>query len=144
MNQSLSQPKLRVTACCELEVASEDDVTTVRHRVRTQARERGFDPFATAAIVAASSELARNALIHAGGGRVVIEELEAVGRVGLRLQVIDKGPGIEALHLAMQGGVSSINELGQGLSGSQRLVDDFRIDSDPGQGTVVTVTKWSH
>jgi serine/threonine-protein kinase RsbT len=32
--------------------------------------------------------------------------------------------------------------MGLGLGGSKRLVNDFRIESEPGKGTRVTVVRW--
>jgi serine/threonine-protein kinase RsbT len=56
----------------------------------------------------------------------------------------DDGPGIADLDRAMQDGYSSSGSLGLGLPGSRRLVDEFEIDSAPGKGTRVTLTKWAN
>jgi serine/threonine-protein kinase RsbT len=121
----------------------EDDVATVRNRVRELAQRRGLDSFATAAITTAASELARNVLTHAGHGAVVIEEVENLSRRGLRLTFTDTGPGIPDLPRALAGGFSTAKSLGLGLSGSKRLVDEFHIDSTVGRGTTVSVLKWA-
>jgi serine/threonine-protein kinase RsbT len=63
-------------------------------------------------------------------------------RMGLELQFVDRGPGIQDIDLAMQDGFSTSGGLGKGLSGSRRLMDDFEIESAPGQGTTVTLRKW--
>jgi len=68
--------------------------------------------------------------------------LEQAGRKGLRLTFEDKGPGISDVKLALTDGYTTGSGMGLGLSGSKRLVNEFDIWSQPGQGTRVTVTKW--
>jgi serine/threonine-protein kinase RsbT len=123
-------------------IRSEDDVLQVRRRVREIAAARKFDTFAIAAITTATSELARNVLVHGGGGSATVEEVSDGVRVGIRILFADSGPGIADLSLSMSGGFSTARSMGLGLSGSKRLVDAFEIDSKVGAGTRVTVTKW--
>lgn len=125
-----------------LTIATEDDVLLVRRRARELAEHRKFDTFAIAAITTAVSELARNVLVHGGGGRAVIEEVEAGPRAGIRIAFIDEGPGIPDIQRVMVGGYSTARSMGLGLSGSKRLVDEFAIESKVGEGTRITVTKW--
>lgn len=127
----------------QLSITCEDDVVIVRRRVRDRAQQRGFDAFAVAAITTAASELARNVWAHARGGRVLIEVLLDGERAGLSLRFDDDGPGIPVLERALAGGFSTRNSLGLGLSGSRRLVDEFHIDTRPGEGTTVHVVKWA-
>jgi serine/threonine-protein kinase RsbT len=124
-------------------ITIEDDIVTVRRRARSLAQERGFDAFAMAAVSTAASELARNTLSHGGGGMATIEVILNGQRAGVRLRFDDEGPGIDQLDRALAGGYSTRNSLGLGLSGSRRLVDEFGIESQPGKGTTVTVTKWA-
>jgi serine/threonine-protein kinase RsbT len=133
----------QVLSRAELKVDCEDDVVIVRRRVKALAQERGFDPFATAAVTTAASELARNVLVHARAGTATIEEISDGKRAGVRLSLRDQGPGIADLERALAGGYSTARSLGLGLSGSRRLVDDFKIESKPGAGTTVTVVKWA-
>ena len=134
---------VRVLSRRELPIVCEDDVVLVRREVRTRAQERGFDPFATAAVTTAASELARNVFVHAGGGQALVESLADGERQGVRLTFRDEGPGIADLERALRGGYSTADSLGLGLSGSRRLVDEFAIDSTPGRGTVVSAVKWA-
>ncbi|TQS24484.1 ATP-binding protein [Microbispora sp. KK1-11] len=127
----------------ELPIATNGDVVVVRQQVRSLAAEIGLSLVDQTKIVTAASELARNALVHAGGGRVLIEVLEGVRRPGLRLVFTDEGPGIPDLDQALTEGWSTAGGLGLGLSGSRRLVDEFDLVSAPGEGTRVTVTKWA-
>ncbi|GAB3153096.1 anti-sigma regulatory factor [Microbispora hainanensis] len=126
----------------ELPIATNGDVVVVRQQTRTLAAEIGLSLVDQTKIVTAASELARNALVHAGGGRVVIEVLEGGRRPGLRLVFTDEGPGIPDIEQALTEGWSTAGGLGLGLSGSRRLVDEFDLVSAPGEGTSVTVTKW--
>ncbi len=123
-------------------VRSEGDVVSVRQAVRRWAAELGFSLVEQTKVVTAASELARNTLIHGGGGEARLESLTEGGRKGLRLVFEDKGPGIADLDLALKDGYTTGGGLGLGLSGSKRLMTDFEIVSRPGEGTRVTVTKW--
>ncbi|GII78308.1 anti-sigma regulatory factor [Sphaerisporangium rufum] len=127
----------------QLSITSNDDVVIVRQKVRAHAIDLGLSLVDQTKVVTAASELARNTLVHAGGGQACIEVVQNGMRRGLRLVFSDNGPGISDLDLALTDGWSSGGGLGLGLSGSRRLVDEFTLDSDPGRGTVVTVTKWT-
>jgi serine/threonine-protein kinase RsbT len=133
----------QVVSRMEQPIGTEDDVVLFRRKVRTLAQQRGFDQFATAALTTAASELARNVIVHARSGVGVLEEVSDGRRAGLRLELRDTGPGIPDLDRALAGGFSTAHSLGLGLSGSRRLVDEFKIDTRVGEGTVVTVTKWA-
>jgi serine/threonine-protein kinase RsbT len=133
----------RIVSTRSMPIACEDDVVLVRRAARELAHARGFDPFATAAITTAASELARNAWTHARGGTAVIEEIRDGERAGVRMCFEDRGPGIADLDRALAGGNSTVRSLGLGLAGSRRLVDDFDIQTKVGAGTTVTVIKWA-
>lgn len=124
-------------------IVSEDDVILVRRKARTLAQERGFDAFATAALTTAASELARNTLVHGGGGEAIIEHLADGPRSGVRLTFVDRGPGIADIDRVLAGGYSTARSLGLGLSGTRRLVEEFEIDSAPGAGTKIVIAKWT-
>ncbi|MGZ3420306.1 MAG: anti-sigma regulatory factor [Polyangiales bacterium] len=132
-----------VVAHWELPIASEDDIIVVRRKARALAQEKGFDGFAAAALTTAASELARNAWVHGHGGTATIEVLTDGYRTGIRLTFVDSGPGIADLDRVLAGGYSTARSLGLGLSGSKRLVEDFEIQSAPGEGTKVVIAKWT-
>jgi serine/threonine-protein kinase RsbT len=128
----------------ELPIGAGDDVVRVRQLVRAAAAEAGMSLVDQTKIVTAASELARNTLVHGGGGGARIERATSPrGRPGIRITFRDEGPGIPDLSLAMTDGWTSGGGLGLGLSGAKRLVDEFELTSAPGAGTSVTVTKWS-
>jgi serine/threonine-protein kinase RsbT len=131
-----------VLATHAMKLVDEDDIMAVRRRVKEIAELRKFDTFAIAAITTATSELARNVIVHGHGGSATIEEVSDGLRAGVRIAFVDTGPGIPDIARVMSGGYSTARSMGLGLSGSKRLVDAFELDSKVGQGTRVTVTKW--
>ena len=125
-----------------LPARSETDVVLVRQAVRKWAAELGFSLVDQTKIVTAASELARNTLIHGGGGTVTLEALTEGVRKGIRLTFEDTGPGIPDIELAVRDGYTTGGGLGLGLSGSKRLMNEFEVVSRVGEGTRVTVAKW--
>ncbi len=119
-----------------------DDVSTARKTAHDLALELGFDSFAATAVTTAASELARNTVLHGGGGLMRAEALDEGGRLGIALTFQDDGPGIAELERALAGGYSTKRSLGMGLAGSRRLVDELEVDTGPEQGTCVRVVKW--
>jgi len=126
----------------ELALVREHDVVFARQAIRSAARQLGFSIVDQTKLVTAASELARNAVVHGGGGTVVWETVAENGRQGLRLTFNDSGPGIEDTKLAMKDGWTTGTGLGMGLPGARRLVNDFELVSQPGVGTTVIITRW--
>jgi serine/threonine-protein kinase RsbT len=122
-------------------VVAESDVVTVRRRVRETASRLGFTLVDQTKVVTAASELARNTLIHGGGGAMELITLNGP-RVGIRLSFQDKGPGIPNVELALRDGFTTGSGLGLGLGGAKRLANEFEVTSNVGQGTTVTITRW--
>jgi len=123
-------------------IATSGDVVKVRQVVRQWAADLKFSLVDQTKLVTATSELARNALEHGGGGVMVAEVVEDGLRRGIKLAFDDKGPGIADIELALRDGYTTGGGMGLGLSGSKRLVNDFQIRSEPGRGTTVTITRW--
>ncbi len=127
----------------ELAIKSGDDVVRIRQQVRARAAATGLSLVDQTKLVTAASELARNALVHGGGGMARVEMVtSASGRAGIKVTFSDTGPGIADPDLALTDGWSTGNGLGLGLSGARRLVDEFTLTSEPGAGTTVVVAKW--
>ena len=128
----------------ELPIRSGDDVVRVRQQVRMVAEKSGLSLVDQTKVVTAASELARNALVHGGGGIARIEVVTSdLGRSGVRIGFLDDGPGIGDIDLALTDGWTTGHGLGLGLSGARRLVDEFELTSKPGVGTSVVAVKWS-
>ena len=125
-----------------LPIKSDGDVVQVRQKVRAWSIESGFGLVDQTKMVTAASELARNALIHGGGGTVQVEALNDGARKGLRLTFEDRGPGIPDIELAMRDGYSTGTGLGLGLSGSKRLCNEFDVRSAAGEGTRIMIARW--
>lgn len=124
-------------------VRSGEDVVKARQVVRSCAMDAGFTLVEQTKIVTAASELARNTVIYGGGGEMRVERLyEGPKRRGLRLTFEDHGPGIPDIDLALRDGFTTGNGLGLGLNGARKLSHEFDIQSKPGQGTRVTITRW--
>jgi serine/threonine-protein kinase RsbT len=126
----------------ELALATSEDVVRVRKVVRERAVAAGFSLVEQTKIVTAASELGRNTIQYGGGGRATVSAVTRGERRGLRLEFIDQGPGIQDVQQALQDGFTTGGGLGLGLSGAKRLSDEFEIDSGPGRGTRVTITRW--
>jgi serine/threonine-protein kinase RsbT len=126
----------------KLPLSSDGDVVTVRQRVRATAVESGFSLVDQTKIVTAASELARNTVVHGGGGTVEIAVLVEGARRGIQLTFRDHGPGIPDIAMAMRDGFTTGGGLGLGLGGARRLCNNFDIRSTPGDGTVVRITRW--
>jgi serine/threonine-protein kinase RsbT len=125
-----------------LSVAASADIVAVRHAVRRQAVKINLSLVDQTKIVTAASELARNMLIYGGGGEVKLEVLRNGVRQGLRVSFVDAGPGIPDIDLALRDGFTTGTGMGLGLGGAKRLVNEFSLQSSPGKGTRVTITRW--
>jgi serine/threonine-protein kinase RsbT len=123
-------------------LTTSEHIVIVRQAVRQRAVESGFSLVDQTKIVTAASELARNTLLHGGGGFAVVETLKNGTRAGVRLTFEDKGPGIPDVALALRDGYSTSGGLGLGLSGAKRLSNEFSIETTPGDGTRVVIARW--
>ena len=125
-----------------LPVRAEQDIVTVRQKVRQWAVELKFSLVDQTKIITAASELARNLWIYGGGGEVTLQRVQTGNRAGLRVEFVDRGPGIPDIAEALRDGFSSGSGMGLGLGGAKRLVNEFEIDSKVGEGTRVCITRW--
>jgi serine/threonine-protein kinase RsbT len=127
----------------ELPLQSDEDVVRARQATRAWALDLGFSLVDQTKIVTAASELARNTVIHGGGGVLRLAPATDGGdRQGLRMTFEDGGPGIRDVELALRDGFTTGTGLGLGLGGARRLVNDLVIQTRPGGGTTVTAIRW--
>lgn len=121
---------------------SEEDIVASRQKVRALTQQLKFSLVDQTKMITAASELSRNTVVHGGGGSMRWELLDDGVRRGLRLHFEDRGPGIADVKLALTDGWTSGTGMGLGLPGSKRLVNEFDLQSVPGQGTRVSITRW--
>ncbi|MFD6491804.1 ATP-binding protein [Streptomyces sp. NPDC059944] len=126
-----------------LEITGNAGVVQARQRVRALAQECRLSLVEQTKLITAASELARNTVVHGGGGTMTAALVDERGRRGVRLVFTDQGAGIPDVDLALTDGWTSGSGMGLGLSGSKRLVDDFVLDTEVGRGTTITITKWA-
>lgn len=125
-------------------IVREQDVVPFRNRVKEFSTKIGMSLINQTKLITAASELVRNMLKYANGGKVLIEIISNNALTGIRLTFMDEGPGIADIQAAMKDGFSTAKSLGLGLPGTKRLVNEFDIKSKPGEGTTVTIIHWKH
>jgi len=123
-------------------ILRETDVVIARQKGREIASGCGFSSTEQTLIATAISEIARNIVVYAGTGEVLLVAVEEVGKRGILVVAKDDGPGIEDTELAMRDGYSTAKSLGLGLPGARRIMDEFSLESARGKGTTVTMKKW--
>jgi serine/threonine-protein kinase RsbT len=125
-----------------LPITSDVQIAGARHAAREAAVEAGFDLVGQTKLVTVASELARNTLVHGGGGEMELAIVGGPDGRGIRLTFTDHGPGIPDVSAALSDGYTTGDGLGLGLGGARRLVQDFTIERTPGGGTTVTAVSW--
>ena len=123
-------------------ITSAQDIVAARQAGRALAKEVGFDNLTVTLISTAISEVARNILEHAERGEILLRPRNSGSRHGVSVVAQDHGPGIADIPRAMQYGYSTRRGLGVGLPGARWLMDEFKVESEVGTGTTVTMTKW--
>jgi serine/threonine-protein kinase RsbT len=123
-------------------IAHETDIVTARQKGRELAATSGLSATEQTLLATAISEVARNIVVYADHGEVVLAPIVQGGRRGVLVVARDDGPGIPDPDLAMRDGYSTSRSLGMGLPGARRLMDEFELSSVVGKGTTVTMKKW--
>jgi len=131
-----------VTSTVEVGLRSDQEIVKLRQIVRDEAIAQGFSLVDQTKFVTAARELARSTRLYGGGGDAKLSVLLNGTRKGLKLTFVDQGAGIPDIERALQDGFTSGSGLGLGLGGARRLCDEFEIQSEPGKGTTVSITKW--
>lgn len=125
-----------------VKIYTEWDIVAARQLGRNEAKNSGFGTVDQARITTAISELARNIYLYAGIGEIEIERISENGLSGITIIASDNGPGIPDMRKVMEDGFSTSGGLGAGMPGVNRLMDEFKVDTEPGVGTTITATKW--
>lgn len=123
-----------------LPLTSEHDLVSARQRARDISAWLGFGTSDQIRIAAVVSEIARNALVHGGSGRIEFEARvppsSPVAELGITVD--DAGPGMSHPVSGPGGGLGKPD---QGLAAAMRLMDGCAVRTAPGQGTSVALTK---
>jgi serine/threonine-protein kinase RsbT len=123
-------------------INADADLVTARAEGRAMAEQLGFPRPDPTLVATAISEIARNIVVHAGSGEIVLRPLHEADRYGLVVIACDDGPGIRDVEAALHDEYSGRGGLGLGLPGARRLMDEFDLESDADNGTTVTMKKW--
>ncbi len=124
-------------------IDSDADIVIARQQGRALAERLGFSATDQTIIATAISEVARNIIKFAKRGEIVLNKVMKNPEHGIAVTARDQGPGIADIQLALQDGYSTGNGLGMGLPGCKRLMDELEIKSSKGNGTIVTMKKWT-
>jgi serine/threonine-protein kinase RsbT len=124
-------------------VSSDADVVEAREKGRELSARLGFSSIDLTLIVTAISEVARNILLYANEGEILLRLEQQDGQGRIVVVARDEGPGIPDLDMAMRDSYSTGNGLGLGLPGARRLMDEFEISSEVSKGTTVVMAKWA-
>jgi len=133
---------MRVLQDIVVAIRSDGDIVAARQQGRSLAAAIGFTATDATLIATAISELARNIVMYARQGEVMIHSVEISHRKGIVIVARDNGPGIRSIDDVLRDGYLTSGGLGLGLPGVKRLMDEFAIESELGQGAVVTIKKW--
>lgn len=125
-------------------IGKEQDVILFRNRLKEAGTRINMTLLNQTKLITAASELLRNMLKFAGGGKATIEIVSAERKTGIKVTFVDEGPGIADIQKAMKDGYSTANSLGLGLPGAKRLVNEFNIKSIIGKGTSVSIIRWKN
>lgn len=126
----------------EILIDADTDIVAARQQGRMLAVGLGFSLSEASIVATAISELARNIIVHAKRGELILSAMSHSVPPSLTITARDQGEGIADIPRAMQDRHSTSDHLGIGLAGVQRVMDSFEIVSEVGKGTVVTAKKW--
>lgn len=139
---SITSESLAASHEIAIAIWTDHDILNARHHGRALVSQLGFSSADVTLVATAISELARNILLYAQHGEIVLRVLEDQGRQGVIIVARDRGPGIPEAQQAVIAASAERGDVRFGLSGLKRLLDEFEIVSKAGEGTTVTVKKW--
>jgi serine/threonine-protein kinase RsbT len=122
-------------------ITAEQHIVEARTTARGMAATIGFGRTDQVKVSTAVSELARNIYRYVGAGVVSIRYLREP-RAGIEIEARDTGPGISNIDEILSGSFKSKTGMGLGIIGCKNLMDEFRIDTAPGKGTLIVVRKY--
>lgn len=124
----------------QVNVRTKDDLYLAISATRRMLKKLAFTKLEEQKVLVSVSELTRNVLDHTNSPGVFLCEIIDNG---IRISVVDKGPGIDNIEEVLNGVKSKQSKgLGIGLSGVKRLMDEFNIKTSQKEGTKVVAIKW--
>ena len=112
-------------------------------QVKKKLRQMGYAPERVRRVSIARYEGEINMVIHAGGGEADV----SIWEDRIEILLVDRGPGIADIDLAMRAGYSTAPEAirslgfgaGMGLPNMKRYIDSLTVESTVGGGTRVHI-----
>jgi serine/threonine-protein kinase RsbT len=120
-----------------ISLATEHDIPLARQVAREICEHLGTRALTQQRLLTIVSELGRNMVLYAGGGKMTLRPPTAKSR-RIVVVAVDQGPGIPNLPEIMAGKYKSRSGLGLGLLGTKRLADSFNVETGR-TGTTVSV-----
>ncbi|PAJ74691.1 hypothetical protein CJF42_08995 [Pseudoalteromonas sp. NBT06-2] len=143
MSFTLSQKEYSSNVKFLLKINQEWHIARARYQVKDLALKHGFGQINLAHLITSLSELSYNLVFHTNnGGTITVSLLFCQDAIGIQLLCIDDGPGITSIKDALTDGFSTNGGLGGGLPGTERLMDEFNIESSS-KGTQISCIKWN-
>jgi serine/threonine-protein kinase RsbT len=123
-----------------VKIVSDADIITARQQGRVFVLHLGFSLLEAMLVATAISELARNIILYAQHGEIVLRSLERDGKSGVLVIARDEGPGMPDPQQAAT--ADGPRATGLGLRGITRLMDELEVQSSLGHGTTIAARKW--
>lgn len=95
-------------------------------------------------IKVAVAEAVTNAIVHGYNNKTdkIVKLTAEIGKESLQIIIEDEGKGIEDIEKVLQPAYSTDPErMGLGFAFMQSFSDSFQVESNPGEGTRVTMTR---
>jgi anti-sigma regulatory factor (Ser/Thr protein kinase) len=120
-----------------------DKAGEVSSEIKVILRDLGIDATTVRRLVIVAFEGEMNVVMYADRGTLTLVLTDE----DIRLEIVDQGPGIPDIGLAMQPGYTTASDelremgfgFGMGLPNMNKNADEFRIESEVGKGTSVYV-----
>ena len=133
---------VEVLAEDRFEIRDQQSLNVALGGLRGRLLELGLSEIMISKLMTVSSELGGNVLKYAVSGTLFLKQVRKAGQSGIEISMLDQGPGIPDVEQALEDHFSSQGTLGLGLPGVRRMVDEFKLTSEVGEGTRVEATVW--
>jgi len=117
------------------------DVETLLKNVKLICTKMGFSNLDSSKILTVISELSRNLYGHLSGGQIILELVRDETKFGIKIIFKIKDGSNKSFGNLFCGDFKSKNEIGIGLTGVKKLMDDFHIESNDNDTQIIMI-KW--